>query len=81
MAAKGTCALILALAAAPALTAALTVEEAYENLGHGTLGEQCEAAEYLGIAGDEAALEPLVVAPERVRIQGVVVGQMRAYTG
>ncbi len=62
MAAKGTFALILALAAAPALTAALTVEEAYENLGHGTLGEQCEAAEYLGISGDKAALEPLVVA-------------------
>ncbi len=59
---SGALVLALALGATPPPSAALTVEEACEKLEHGTLAEQCEAAEYLGIAGDEAALEPLIVA-------------------
>jgi HEAT repeat protein len=55
-------ALVLTLAWAASLAAALTVEEACDKLEHGTLAEQCEAAEFLGVAGDEAALEPLIVA-------------------
>ncbi len=79
--AKGILIMASALAAAPALVAALTVEEAYENLAHGALAEQCEAAEYLGVAGDEAALEALVAAlgdenPELRQCAAMALGEL-----
>lgn len=81
MNAKGALILTLALAAAPVLAATLTLEEAYENLARGTLAEQCEAAEYLGVAGDEAALEPLIVAlsdenPELRQCAAMALGEL-----
>jgi HEAT repeat protein len=54
--------LALALQLAPWAWGAYTLEEALGDLEGGTLEEQCEAAEYLGTMGDEAALEPLIVA-------------------
>jgi HEAT repeat protein len=55
-------AVILAVAAAAAYAAAPGLDDAVAKLERGTLPEQCEAAEYLGILGDETALEPLIVA-------------------
>ncbi len=54
--------LALALQLAPWAWAAYSLDEALADLAGGTLEEQCEAAEYLGTTGDEAALEPLIVA-------------------
>lgn len=81
MKAKGILALTAALAAATVPATALTLEEAYENVEHGTLAEQCEAVEYLGIAGDEAALEPLIVAlsdenPELRQCAAMALGEL-----
>jgi len=56
-------AMIMAAAAASTFAAAgPAFDDAVAKLEGGALQEQCEAAEYLGILGDEAALEPLILA-------------------
>jgi len=73
--------LTVALAVTASASAALTVEEAFDNLARGTLAEQCEAAEFLAVYGDEAALEPLVAAlsdenPELRQCAAMALGEL-----